>query len=110
MVYGHRRDVEGYASALEAFDRRLPRIRQATGGRDLLIISADHGCDPTFTAHTDHTREYVPLLVWGKGVKQDVDLGVRRTFADCGQTMADLLGVGPLVHGTSFKKDILDER
>jgi phosphopentomutase len=110
MVYGHRRNVEGYATALEEFDRRLPQLREAMAGDDVLIITADHGCDPTHKLHTDHTREYVPLLVCGQNVKKNVDLGTRETFADCGQTIADLLGAGPLKYGRSFKKDFIDER
>lgn len=110
MVFGHRRDVEGYASALEDFDRRLPQVFDAMSGDDILIITADHGCDPTFEHHTDHTREYVPLLVYGEGLIKSVSLGTRKTFADCGQTIADFLEARPLAHGQSFKKDILDER
>ena len=109
MVYGHRRNAAGYAGSLEAFDRRIPQILQAMATDDLLIITADHGCDPTHTAHTDHTREYVPLLLYGESIKKNVNLGVRSTFADCGQTIADLLGAGTLNHGKSFKKDILNE-
>jgi phosphopentomutase len=110
MLYGHRRNVEGYAAALEAFDRRLPQLRDAMAADDILIITADHGCDPTHKRHTDHTREYVPLLVCGKSVKHNIDLGTRETVADCGQTIADLLDAGALRHGHSFKKDIIDER
>jgi len=106
MLYGHRRNALGYAGALEAFDRRLPEILQALAADDLLILTADHGCDPSYEAHTDHTREYVPLLVYGPGIKKGVDLGTRSTFADCGQTIADLLGAGRLVFGKSFKKDL----
>jgi phosphopentomutase len=109
MVFGHRRNVEGYARALESFDLGLERIVDSMEGTDLLVITADHGCDPTFHIHTDHTREYVPILVFGKSLKKGVDLGIRETFADCGQTLADLLGVGPLEQGTSFKKEILDD-
>ena len=109
MVFGHRRNVEGYASALEAFDQALERIMPAICMTDLLAITADHGCDPTFSAHTDHTREYVPLLLFGPGINKGVDLGVRSTFADCGQSLADLLGVGPLAQGISFKREIIDE-
>ena len=110
MLYGHRRNVTGYAGALEAFDRRLPQILGAMSADDLLIITADHGCDPTHKAHTDHTREYVPLLGYGTGIKKDVNLGTRSTFADCGQTIADILGAGKLTFGKSFKKDIIYER
>jgi phosphopentomutase len=106
MVYGHRRDVEGYAKALEDFDQRVPQIMDALTSEDILMITADHGCDPTYQAHTDHTREYVPILVFGEGIKTAVDLGTRDTFADCGQTIADLLGAGPLTFGKSFKGDI----
>ena len=109
MVYGHRRNVAGYAAALEAFDRRLPQLFDAMAGGDILIITADHGCDATHAIHTDHTREYVPLLVCGKVVKNNVDLGTRETFADCGQTITDLLDAKPLRYGQSFKKDIIDE-
>jgi phosphopentomutase len=102
--YGHRNDVEGYARNLERFDARLagvlPRLRET----DLLLVTADHGNDPT-TASTDHAREYVPLLVTGAHVRV-ADLGTRRTFADVGQTLAELFGVGPLPHGTSFLQEI----
>jgi phosphopentomutase len=106
MLYGHRRNLPGYAGALEAFDCRLPEILHAMAADDLLILTADHGCDPSYEAHTDHTREYVPLLVYGTGIKKGVDLGTRSTFADCGQTIADLLGAGRLAFGKSFKKDL----
>jgi phosphopentomutase len=106
MLYGHRRNVTGYAGALEAFDRRIPEILEAMAADDLLILTADHGCDPSYKAHTDHTREYVPLLVYGTGIQKGVDLGTRSTFADCGQTIADLLGAGQLASGKSFKKDL----
>jgi phosphopentomutase len=105
-VYGHRRDVAGYAKALEAFDREIPCILSALAREDILMITADHGCDPTHTGHTDHTREYVPLLIYGKSIRRSVDLGIRATFADCGQTIADLFQCRPLQSGTSFKKDI----
>ena len=78
-------------------------------GDDVLIITADHGCDPTHEAHTDHTREYVPLLVYGEMIKKNIDLGIRDTFADCGQTISDLLGAGTLKYGKSFKGSIIDE-
>ena len=107
MIYGHRRNVKGYAGTLEDFDRRIPQILDAMSADDLLIITADHGCDPTYKVHTDHTREYVPLLVYGKQIKKGVNLGIRGTFADCGQTIADFLDAGTLNHGLSFKKDII---
>lgn len=106
MLYGHRRNASGYAGALEAFDRRIPEILRAMAVDDLLILTADHGCDPSYKAHTDHTREYVPLLVYGAGIKKGVDLGTRSTFADCGQTIADIFGARPLAAGKSFKKDL----
>jgi phosphopentomutase len=105
-VYGHRNDPAGYAANLERFDARLRRLLPRIGGGDLLIITADHGNDPT-TPSTDHSREHVPLFVYGPAVKRGHDLGVRRTFADLGQTVADLFAVGPLPHGTSFLRDIL---
>ncbi len=99
-LYGHRNDAAGYAANLERFDRRLAALLPALREDDLLIITADHGNDPT-TPSTDHAREYVPLLVAGARVRP-VDLGTRLTFADVGQTLADVFGVGPLAHGTSF--------
>jgi phosphopentomutase len=109
MVFGHRRNPNGYGEALEAFDQRIPQIKDDLGEGDILILTADHGCDPAHVVHTDHTREYVPLLIWGERINRNVDLGTRDTFADCGQTVADLMGVGPLKFGRSFKKDIINE-
>ncbi len=103
MVYGHRRDVEGYARALEAFDSRIPDLMAVMDENDMLILTADHGCDPTHTAHTDHTREYVPLLVSGKPIRENVDLGIRTTFADCGATIADFFDIPELQNGKSFR-------
>ncbi len=99
MLYGHRNDVPGFAAALEAFDSDLGRLRAGLADDDLLLITADHGCDPT-TASTDHSREYIPLLASAGGI-QSVDLGTRQTLADIGQTVADNFGV-PLAHGASF--------
>jgi len=99
--YGHRNDVEGYARNLERFDARLARVLPRLADDDLLVVTADHGNDPT-TASTDHAREYVPLLIAGRRVRAGADLGTRRTFADLGQTLAELFGVGRLAHGTSF--------
>jgi phosphopentomutase len=104
-VYGHRNDVAGFAANLERFDRRLAALRRRLGPRDLLVVTADHGNDPT-TPSTDHSREYVPLVVGGAAVRP-VDLGTRPTFADLGQTLAELFGVEPLAHGTSFLSAIL---
>ena len=104
--YGHRNDVPGYAANLERFDDRLPSILAYLEGADLLVVTADHGNDPT-TPSTDHSREYVPLLMYGERVRRDTALGTRHTFADLGQTLADNFGVGPLAHGTSFLEDIV---
>ena len=103
--YGHRNDVAGYAANLERFDARLARILPMLRKDDVLVVTADHGNDPT-TPSTDHAREYVPLLVTGDRIRAAVDLGTRRTFADLGQTLADVFGVGPLPHGTSFLSEI----
>ncbi|HXI27050.1 MAG TPA: phosphopentomutase [Vicinamibacterales bacterium] len=103
--YGHRNDVEGYAHNLERFDARLSRVLPRLRADDLLVVTADHGNDPT-TASTDHAREYVPLLAAGARVRAGVDLGTRRTFADLGQTLAELFGVGRLAHGTSFLQEM----
>jgi phosphopentomutase len=104
-LYGHRNDVEGYARNLERFDSRLKQLVPSLRKDDLLVVTADHGNDPT-TPSTDHAREYVPLLVAGPRVRAGVDLGTRRTFADLGQTLAASFGVGPLVHGMSFLHDV----
>jgi phosphopentomutase len=107
--YGHRNDVDGYARNLERFDARLSAVLPRLRDDDLLIVTADHGNDPT-TPSTDHAREYVPLLVTGPHVQAGLDLGTRATFADLGQTLAELFGVGPLAHGTSFLKEITSLR
>jgi phosphopentomutase len=104
--YGHRNDPAGYAANLERFDARLTRLLPALRDRDVLIITADHGNDPT-TPSTDHAREHVPVFLVGKSVRPGTDLGVRPTFADLGQTVAEIFGVGPLANGTSFLRDIL---
>ncbi len=103
--YGHRNDVNGYAQNLERFDARLARLLPQLRDDDCLVVTADHGNDPT-TASTDHAREYVPLLVTGRRVRAGTDLGTRRTFADLGQTVVENFGVGPLAHGTSFLGEI----
>ncbi|MSO55418.1 MAG: phosphopentomutase [Acidobacteria bacterium] len=103
--YGHRNDVAGYAANLERFDSRLKDLLPRLRDDDLLIVTADHGNDPT-TPSTDHSREHVPLLVTGPRVKHGVNLGTRETFADLGQTVADNFGVGPMKFGTSFLGDI----
>ena len=104
-LYGHRRDPEGYAKALEAFDARLPEIMETFTERDLLVVTADHGNDPVH-AGTDHTREYVPILAWSPGLAGGASLGVRSTFADAGATILDNFGVTPMEHGTSFLKEL----
>ena len=106
MQYGHRRDAEGYAAALNEFDAWLGAFLPTLGEDDLVLITADHGCDPGYAATTDHTREYVPLLVLGKGVKP-CDLGTRNCFADIAATVAQLLGVSLETPGKSFAKEIL---
>lgn len=104
--YGHRNDPAGYAAALEAFDRRLPEILAALGPHDVLIVTADHGNDPT-TASTDHSRERVPVLVAGDAVEPGTALGERESFADCGATVAELLGVAWHGAGRSFASEML---
>ncbi len=106
MVYGHRRDIEGYASALEYFDQNLIRILERIDRESMLIITADHGCDPTFTAHTDHTRERVPLLVYTPGLKKGIYLGIRETFADIGKTILEWFGIKNDLAGNSFLSDL----
>lgn len=105
-VYGHRNDPEGYAANLERFDQRLSTVLPRLGAADLLIVTADHGNDPT-TPSTDHSREHVPVFAVGASVRPGVDIGLRPTFADLGQTLAELFGVDPLAHGTSFLREIL---
>ncbi len=104
MLWGHRNDAAGYAHGLEEFDRSLPRLRAALGADDCLIITADHGCDPT-TPSTDHSREYVPILVCGAGVRGGVNLGCRDTVADVGQTVAENFSLS-VSAGQSFLSDL----
>ena len=101
MKWGHRNDVYGYAKGLEEFDAVLPDILEAMEEEDILVLTADHGCDPT-TPSTDHSREYVPVLFYGKKLKQNVNLGTGKSFADIGQTVAELFGLMPLAIGESF--------
>ena len=105
-MYGHRNDVSGYAANLERFDAQLAQLMPKLQREDLLIVTADHGNDPT-TPSTDHSREYVPVLLHGEAVEPGADLGTRTTFADLGQTLADLLGAAWLPHGQSFLEDVL---
>lgn len=106
MLYGHRRDIDGYAKALTEFDAWLPKLLEKLGPEDVVMITADHGCDPAYTATTDHTREYAPLLVLGQKIKP-VNLGTRGSFADIAATVAALLGVALDTPGKSFAKDII---
>ena len=106
MVFGHRRDIDGYAAALAEFDQWLGGFMEQLGEDDLVMITGDHGCDPGYTATTDHTREYVPLLCLGKKVK-NVDLGTRGSFADIAATVTELLGVPYETEGKSFASEIL---
>ena len=105
MQFGHRRDVDGYARALSEFDAWLGAFLPALGEEDVVMLTADHGCDPAYSATTDHTREYVPLLVLGKGVKP-VNLGTRQTFADIAATIGDIFGVPLETPGKSFAQEI----
>ena len=100
MLYGHRRDVDGYANALEIFDERLPELMDLLQDDDIMIITADHGCDPTWPG-SDHTREYVPVLVYGNRVGA-TSLGRRASFADIGQSLASFFGLAPMQYGKSF--------
>lgn len=106
MVYGHRNNAFGYARALEEFDSRLPEILAQMKEDDVLILTADHGCDPV-SKSTDHSREYVPLLIYGKGIRKGVNLGTRECFCDIGKTILDFFGVENNINGTSFSGEVL---
>jgi phosphopentomutase len=106
MQYGHRNDVEGYGNALKEFDNRLPEIMSSMKDTDVLLITADHGCDPT-TSSTDHSREYIPVIVYGKKIKPGVNIGIRNGFSDISATVLDLLGLPKLTAGKSFKDEII---
>ena len=101
MTYGHRRDIDGYANAATVFDRQLGQLMERMQEDDVVMITADHGCDPGFTG-TDHTREYIPLLIYGKPVKAGVSIGTRTTFADIASTVLDMFGIDERLDGTSF--------
>jgi phosphopentomutase len=107
MVWGHRNDIQGFAKGLEDFDRRLEEVLDLLQTYDVLIITADHGCDPT-TPSTDHSREYVPLLIFGKKLKKGVDLGTRISFSDISATLADIFGVQGTGKGESLWREIHD--
>ncbi len=106
MLYGHRRDVPGFARSLEEFDQKLPEIMRLLGEDGMLILTADHGCDPAYTKHTDHTRERVPLLVWGLNLEEGVDLGERNSFADISATALEALCLSEKLDGKSFYREI----
>lgn len=106
MLYGHRNNIEGYAKALEEFDTYIPEIISNLKDEDILIITADHGCDPS-TPSTDHSREYVPIIVYGKNIKENINLGIRDTYADISATILDIFDLPPLKYGKSFKDMIL---
>lgn len=106
MIYGHRNDVDGYAKALTYFDEQLPRILALLKEEDILMITADHGCDPS-TPSTDHSREYIPLVACGKKVKSTNNLGTRTTYADIGATILDYFNVPQEISGTSFLSDMM---
>ena len=107
MLYGHRRNIDGYAAALTEFDGFFGKFVESLGEDDIVMVTADHGCDPAYTKTTDHTREYVPLLIAGKKVKP-VNLGTRTSFADIAATVTELLGVKFSTPGKSFAKEIVD--
>ncbi len=106
MLYGHRNDVDGYAKALTYFDQQLPRILEGMDEEDILMITADHGCDP-ITPSTDHSREYIPFVAYGKHVKQGFSLGTRGSFADIAATVLEYFGIEQKISGTSFLKEMM---
>jgi phosphopentomutase len=105
MLYGHRNNPVGYAGCLRDFDAFLPELDQALGPNDVVMITADHGNDPT-SPSTDHSREHVPILVFGPACRAGRDLGVRETFSDVGATLAEIFGVSPPAHGRSFLAEL----
>ena len=105
MIYGHRNDVDGYANAASEFDKQLGQMMDKLREDDIVIITADHGCDPS-TESTDHSREYVPMIIFGDKIKSGVDLKTRKTFADIGKTIADIFGIDSQIPGTSFYKEV----
>ena len=105
MIYGHRNDVDGYANAASEFDKQLGQMMDKLREDDIVIITADHGCDPS-TESTDHSREYVPMIIFGDKIKSGVDLKTRNTFADIGKTVADIFGIDSQIPGTSFYREV----
>jgi len=106
MIYGHRNDIDGYAKALTYFDEQLPRILAGLWEDDILMITADHGCDPA-TPSTDHSREYIPLVMYGNKVKSGANIGTKTTFSDMAATILEYFNIQKKVSGTSSLKDIL---
>ena len=106
MLYGHRNDIEGYAKAATVFDKQLGTFMERMQPQDILMITADHGCDPGFKG-TDHSRECVPFLAYGEQVKKGVNMGTRKTFSDIAATILDIFGIDSRLDGTSFKDEIL---
>lgn len=106
MLYGHRNDVDGYAKALTYFDEQLPRILSGLRQEDILMITADHGCDPS-TPSTDHSREYIPLVIYGNNIKKGVNIGTKQSFSDIAATLLEYFNIEKKVEGTSFLKEIL---
>ena len=106
MLYGHRNNVKGYSEALEYYDAKLPEIMASMKENDILVVTADHGNDPT-TPSTDHSREYIPILIYGKQIKENVNLGIRSTYADISATILDIFNLSKLPNGVSFKNQIL---
>jgi phosphopentomutase len=107
MLYGHRNDRDGYAKALTYFDEKFPEILSNLKEDDVVIVTADHGCDPD-TPSTDHSREYVPLVIYGTKVKKGLNLGTRQTFADVAATVLEYFNINSKVAGASFLKDIME--
>ena len=108
MNFGHRNDAKGYGKALEDFDNRMEEIFNAMNKDDILIITADHGCDPT-TSSTDHSREYIPILIYGENIKENIDIGVQSSFSNIGKSILDYLSIKNTLPGESFLKEVLKE-
>ena len=107
MVYGHRNNIDGYAEALSYFDSKIPSITEKLRDEDILIITADHGCDPGMTSSTDHSREHTPMVIYGKAVKPGVNLKTRNFFGDIGKTVLEYLGIENKINGSSFLREVL---
>jgi len=106
MIYGHRNDVQGYADALKYFDDKLPEIIDNLKDEDVLMITADHGCDPT-TASTDHSREYIPLIIYGKNIRENNNLGILNTYASIGKTILNMFNIENSIEGNSVLGNIM---